>query len=177
MRRFKVPIKDEERVVNDVEKSYRKTFDRAVNLLTYKPRSVGELRERLLEKKWTNREIVDRVIEKLSEYNYLDDNEYAYNLSVSKLRASNIGRRRIEQELQRKNLDPQTIESALERAFEETSENDLIERAVEKRIRIKGFPETPNEMKNFFGYLVRQGFEYDLIRDRMEALRNSNGET
>ena len=51
------------------EKSRPKTFDRAVNLLTYKPRSVKELRERLLEKDWTNEQIVDEVIEKLKIMN------------------------------------------------------------------------------------------------------------
>ena len=39
------------------EKARRRTFDRAVNLLTYKPRSEKELRLRLLEKDWTNAEL------------------------------------------------------------------------------------------------------------------------
>ena len=43
-------------------------MNRAVKLLAAKPRSIRELRERLLEKLWTNDEIVDRVIEKLKEY-------------------------------------------------------------------------------------------------------------
>ena len=47
------------------EKARQKTFDRAVNLLTYKPRSIAELRERLLEKDWTTAEIVDSVLDKL----------------------------------------------------------------------------------------------------------------
>jgi hypothetical protein len=31
---------DKERIIKDVEKSRQMTFDRAVNLLTYKPRSI-----------------------------------------------------------------------------------------------------------------------------------------
>ncbi|MDH3493267.1 MAG: RecX family transcriptional regulator [Acidobacteriota bacterium] len=172
MRRYKPPIKDEDRVIKDPEKSRKQTFDRAVNLLTFKQRSVAELRQRLLEKNWTNEEIVDSVIEKLSEYNYLNDEEYAFNLASSKLRTKAVGKRRLKQDLVRKKLDKQTIEAAVEKAFEETPETELIERAVEKRLRIKGKPETPNEQKNFFAYLMRQGFEYDLIRDQMERLRS-----
>jgi regulatory protein len=171
MRRYKPPIKDEDRVIKDPAKSRKKTFDRAVNLLTYKQRSVGELRERLLEKAWTNQEIVESVIEKLSEYKYLDDEAYAFNLAASKLRQKPIGKRRLIQDLSKKKLDKQTIEEAVERALEETPEQDQIERAVEKRVRIKGIPETRNEQNNFFGYLMRQGFDYDLIREQMERIR------
>ena len=171
MRRYKPPIKDEDRVIKDPDKSRKKTFDRAVNLLTYKQRSVAELRHRLMEKNWTNQEIVDSVIEKLTEYNYLNDDDYAFNLAASKLRTNAVGKRRLKQDLLRKKLDKQTIETAVERAFEEVPETELIERAVEKRLRNKGRPETPNEQKNFFAYLMRQGFEYELIRDQMERLR------
>ncbi|HXH69912.1 MAG TPA: hypothetical protein VNI60_06140, partial [Pyrinomonadaceae bacterium] len=52
----------------NVEKSRTRTFDRAVNLLAFKQRSVSELRTRLLEKDWTNAEIVEEVIEKLAGY-------------------------------------------------------------------------------------------------------------
>ena len=61
-------IDEATRVITDVERSRERTMNRAVKLLAAKPRSVRELRERLLEKLWTNDEIVDRVIEKLKEY-------------------------------------------------------------------------------------------------------------
>jgi regulatory protein len=170
MRRFKQPIKDEDRIIKNPERSRQKTFDRAVNLLTYKPRSIEELRERLLEKAWTNHEIVDAVIEKLKEYNYLNDEQFATNLAASKIRSKNFGKRRLQQDLKRKKLDNETIEKALENAFEEYPEEDVIDRAVAKRLRIKGIPETPNEKRNFFGYLMRQGFDYDLIRKKMDEI-------
>ena len=68
MRRRMQKINDDERVITDPEKSRERTMNRAVKLLAAKPRSVGELRERLLEKNWTTAEIVDRVLDKLKEY-------------------------------------------------------------------------------------------------------------
>lgn len=170
MRKFKKPIKDEDRVIKNSARSRQKTFDRAVNLLTYKPRSINELRERLLEKIWTNEEIVESVIEKLKEYNYLNDVEFATNLAASKVRAKSFGKRRLKQDLKQKKLDNETIEKALENVFEETSEEEVIDRAVAKRLRIKGVPQTPNDKNNFFGYLMRQGFDYDLIRKKLDEL-------
>ncbi len=173
MRKFKKPIRDEDRVIKNPERSRRKTFDRAVNLLTYKPRSIEEIRTRLLEKAWTNHEIVDDVIEKLKEYNYLNDEQFATSFAASKIRQKSVGKRRLQQDLYRKKLDNETIEKAIETAFEETPEEEIIERAVAKRLRTKGMPETQNERKNFFAYLMRQGFGYDLIRKKMDELRKS----
>ncbi len=176
MRKFKKPIKDEDRVIKNPDRSRRKTFDRAVNLLTYKPRSVKELRERLLEKIWTNEEIVDSVIEKLKEYNYLNDEEFAAGFAASKIRQKNFGKRRLEQDLYRRKLDNETIQKAIETAFEEVPEDEVIDRAIAKRLRIKGIPKTDNDKKNFFGYLMRQGFNYDLIRDKMNELPKADDE-
>jgi SOS response regulatory protein OraA/RecX len=67
-------------------------------------------------------------------------------------------------------LDKETIEQAIESAFEENSEADLIERAVQKRLRLKGKPETREDKKKFFDYLMRQGFNYDLIREAFKKV-------
>ena len=90
-------IDDADRVVKDPLRSRELTMNRAVKLLAAKPRSVRELRDRLLEKLWTNDEIVDAVLEKLKEYKYLDDEQYARDLAVSKLRQKPQGKRRLQQ--------------------------------------------------------------------------------
>ena len=158
------------REIKDVEKARRKTFDRAVNLLTYKPRSENELRQRLLEKDWTNTEIVEAVLAKLKEYNYLNDEQFAKEFAASRLRQKPIGKRVLKQKLALKRLDKETVDAALEKAFEDTPEEDVIERAIEKRLRIKGKPETREDSKKFYDYLLRQGFSYDLVSSKMREI-------
>ncbi len=97
----------------NVERARQKTFDRAVNLLTYKPRSIKELRERLLEKEWTNGEIVEEVIDKLKNYGYLNDIQFANDFASSKLRQKPIGKRVLKQKLTMKKLDKETIDEAV----------------------------------------------------------------
>jgi SOS response regulatory protein OraA/RecX len=113
---------DEEEKPREInpEKARAKTFDRAVNLLAFKPRSVKELRERLLEKTWTNEEIVDAVLEKLKEYNYLNDEQFAKDFAASKLRGKPMGKRVLQQKLAMKKLDKETVKEAVENAYEET---------------------------------------------------------
>ena len=164
------PKKDEERIIKDVEKTRERTMNRAVKLLAAKPRSVAELRERLLEKNWTNEAIVTGVIEKLKEYNYLDDAQYARTVALSKLRQKPQGKRRLQFVMSQKKLDRETVDAAIEEAFEKIPETDLIEAAIEKRLRLKGHPETREEKKKFYDHLLRQGFDYDLIREKMSNL-------
>ncbi len=156
-----------ERFIADAERSRERTMNRAVKLLAAKPRSVEELRERLLEKLWTNEEIVDRVIEKLKEYNYLDDAKFAGDLALSKLRQKPQGKRRLKMALSQKKLSSENVDAAIESAFEKLPEADLIDVAIEKRLRLKGKPETREDSKKFYDHLLRQGFDFDLIRSKM----------
>ena len=171
MWRKRLEITDEkDRIIKDYAKSKERTMNRAVMLLAAKPRSVKELRERLLEKEWTNCAIVDEVLEKLKEYDYLDDEQYAKTLASSKLRRKPMGKRLLKQRLSQKKLDKETIEQAIEKVYENTPEDEVIERSIKKRLRIKGKPETREDSKKFYDYLLRQGFSYDLVSTKMREI-------
>jgi regulatory protein len=169
-RKRRRPAEENEHIITDREKSRERTMNRAVKLLAAKPRSVGELRERLLEKNWTDRAIVDAVIEKLSDYKYLDDEQYAADLAVSKLRQQPQGRRRLKQTLSQKKLDKETVDQALSTAFEKIPEAELIDQAIEKRLRLKGKPETRDDTKKFYDHLLRRGFSYDLVATKLRDI-------
>jgi regulatory protein len=157
-------------VIKDASRARQKTFDRAVNLLAYKPRSVVELRTRLMEKEWTNSQIVEEVLVKLEGYGYLNDGQFAKDFAASQLRGKPVGKRVLQQKLAMKKLDKETIAAAIETVFEETPETEVIERAIAKRLRLKGKPETREDSKKFYDYLLRQGFSYDLVSSKMREM-------
>lgn len=174
MWRRRTQIGDErERVVTDPERARERTMNRAVKLLAAKARSVEELRERLLEKLWTDESTVDAVIEKLREYKYLDDEQYARDLALSKLRQKPQGRRRLQMSMSQKKLEKETVETAIAEAFERLPEDELISVAIKKRLRLKGKPETREDTKKFYDHLLRQGFGYDLIREQMSRVADA----
>jgi regulatory protein len=142
---------------------YEKTFERALNLLSYKPRSLAEMRSRLMEKAWAEEAVVDQVIARLEELGYLNDEEFAANFANSRLTAKPIGRSRLRRDLRRKKLPSETIENALDEAYDQQSEEELIDRAISKRVRLKGAPTDREEAKRLFDYLIRRGFSYDLV--------------
>jgi regulatory protein len=162
--------RDVERDIHDSERSRKRTMDRAVRLLAAKPRSITELRDRLLEKLWTNEEIVDTVIEKLKEYKYLDDEQFARDTAASKLRQRPQGRRRLEHTLSQKKLDKYVVKEAVDSAFEKMPESELVKTAIEKRLRLKGHPTSRDDLKKFYDYLLRRGFSYETIREGMARI-------
>lgn len=146
-----------------------RAFQRAVKLLAAKPRSIEELRERLAER-CSSKTIVETVIARLREYGYLDDERYALGYASSKVRQQPIGRRRLEMSLAKKKVARSVADEALNQVFTETSEEELLDRALAKRVRLRGRPKTRAEAKSLFDHLLRQGFPFELVGDKVREL-------
>lgn len=153
------------------ERLSQKTFDRALNLLTYRARSVEEMRTRLLEKEWAEKTIVDEVIGKLLNYGYLNDRDFAREFATARLRQKPVGRRLLQQKLSLKKLDREVVRQTLEECFIENSEVDLISLAIERRVRARGEPKSKEDLKKLFDYLMRQGFSSALVSEKLRNIR------
>jgi regulatory protein len=160
----------------DPEKARERTLQRAVKLLAAKPRSVAELRERLLEKEWTDEEAADYALGKLKEYGYLNDDRFAFGFASYRVRQKPLGRQRLARDLQNKKVSRETADAALDLVYSETSEEELIARAIEKRVRLRGRPSTRAETKSLYDHLQRLGFSYDLIIRKVRELSTAMDE-
>ncbi|MDT5293166.1 MAG: hypothetical protein QOJ76_46 [Acidobacteriota bacterium] len=158
----------------DPEKARERTLQRAVKLLAAKPRSMAELRERLLEKEWTSEEAADYALAKLKEYGYLDDERFAFGFASYRVRQKPVGRQRLARDLQTKKIPKETADAALELVYQETPEEELIARAIEKRVRLRGRPSTRQETKNLYDHLLRRGFSYDLIINKVREAASAD---
>jgi len=141
-----------------------------VKLLAAKPRSVAELRERLLRRKGTTEAVVETVISRLREYGYLDDERFAFSYASFKVKQRPLGRRRLERDLKLKKVATEVANEALELVYAETSEEQLIDKAIEKRLRLRGRPKNRVEAKSLFDHLLRRGFPFELVSDKVRAL-------
>src|SRR6266446_5205831 len=171
-------IKTEDKPPLDPAKARERVFQRAGKLLAAKQRSVDELRERLLEGRGATKAVVEEVIERLRDYGYLDDARFAQSYASLRVQQRPIGRQRLERDLWLKKIDNTTIEAALDQVFEVIPESDLIDQALEKRLRLRGRPKTRAEAKKLFDHLLRQGFAFELVSEKVrEVVRmDVNGE-
>lgn len=154
----------------DPEQVRARVFERAAKLLAARPRSVSELRERLLQGRGATRTIVDEVITRLRDYGYLDDARFAHSYASLRVQQRPLGRQRLQRDLWQKKIDKATAEDALDLVFANTPEDQLIDRAIAKRIRLRGKPRTREEAKKLFDHLLRQGFAFELVSERVRAL-------
>ena len=149
------------------------TFQRAAKLLAAKPRSIAELRDRLAER-CSSKTIIETVIARLREYGYLDDERYALAYASSKVRQQPIGRRRLEMSLAKRKVDRTLADEALDQVFAETPEEELLDRALQKRIRLRGRPKTRAEAKGLFDHLLRQGFPFEMVSQKVRAVSKAD---
>jgi len=171
VRRRRVNKSDNETVRTATPEQIRsRTFQRAAKLLAAKPRSIAELRERLLERAGVTESIVEEIIGRLKEYGYLDDERYALSYASLKVKQRPIGRRRLQQDLKMKQVPGAVADEALNLVYAETPEDELIDQAIEKRIRLRGQPKTRLEAKSLFDHLLRQGFAFELVNEKVRTV-------
>ena len=151
-----------------------RVFQRAAKLLAARQRSVAELRERLLAGRGATSTNVEEVIARLREYGYLDDVKFAQSYAALRLRERPIGRRRLERDLIVKKVDRQTASTALDEIFDATPEEELIDRAIAKRIRLRGKPQSREDAKKLFDHLLRQGFGFELVSNKVKSMTSSD---
>jgi regulatory protein len=136
-------------------------------MLARRPYSLAEMR-RALEKKCADANQVRKVITRLRELHYLDDEKFAEHYASSLARNRAYGRQRIRRELKAKLVDYRQIEPALAQAFDETSEHDLLEQTLEKKVRALRLPLTRAKLAALCHSLLRRGFRGE---DIMKAVR------
>jgi len=139
----------------------------ALRMLARRPYSLAEMR-RALERKFPDSDQVRTAIARLRELHYLDDKQFAEQYASSLARNRAFGRWRIRRELKAKLVDYRQIEPALSQAFQETSEHDLLEQSLDKKLRTLRLPLTRAKLASLCQSLLRRGFRADQI---MKAVR------
>jgi regulatory protein len=137
-------------------------------MLARRPYSLAEMR-RALEKKYPDSNQVRKAIARLRELHYLDDKKFAEHYASSLARNRAYGRYRIRRELKAKLVDYRQIEPALAQAFEESSERDLLEQTLEKKIRTLRLPLTRAKLATLCQSLLRRGFRGEDIMNVVRA--------
>ena len=146
-------------------------------MLARRPYSLAEMR-RALERKFADAKQVRKAITRLRELRYLDDKKFAQHYASSLARNRAYGRLRIRRELKAKLVDYRQIEPALAQTFEETSEQDLLERTLEKKLRTLRLPLTRAKLAALCQSLLRRGFRSEdimkVVRARAELRPTSD---
>lgn len=142
-----------------------RTYERALRYLSYRPRSVAEVRG-YLAGKGLPEDLVSETVAKLSQEGLLDDRVFARLWVENRSSFRPRGLAALRSELRRKGLDDDTIEEATEDLDEA---EDAYRAAQAQALRLQG-ADRKTFYRRLWGYLSRRGFPYDTVRETVERL-------
>ena len=150
-----------------------KAIDVAANLLSYRPRSKHEIRQKL-SKKCYEEFVIETAIERMVAMGYLDDHAFARFWIESRNRSKPRGKRALSYELRNKGVSDAIIRDLLD---DMVDENAGAYEAAQKRIRrMRG--KTQYEFKQKVGaFLQRRGFNYEAVNQVLETVIEELQET
>lgn len=143
---------------------YNRARERALYLLGLRDYACKELEQKLYTE--APPEIAVAVVERLRQVGLLDDRRYAARLARSLSEGKHYPRRRIEQELRRRGIDPLTAQSAAEEVDGEDYEQALA--LLRKKYYNK--LNDPDSRRRVTAALARRGFSYGAIRRAFDTL-------
>jgi len=144
------------------EETLAKAKDRALLLLSYRARSEKEVRDRLVRAGYEP-DIVEAVIAKLYEFNYLDDQDFAEKFIRHRMSSRPVGRRALAWEMRRKGLDAETVAQATGNLDDE-SEREAARKAAAGRLGRIQEMDRREARERMASFLQRRGFGWDTIR-------------
>ena len=142
-----------------------KALKTAIHYLSYRARTVEEVRKRL-DKGGYDTETAEDVVRRLEALGYLDDADFALNYARHRFETGGYGPFSIKKDLMEHGVHLHIIDELFQTLF--VDEEQILERArqvAEKRWKQLGRETDPvKKKKKLFDYLVRRGFSYDVIR-------------
>tara|TARA_B100000963_G_scaffold224818_1_gene196032 strand:+ start:734 stop:1357 length:624 start_codon:yes stop_codon:yes gene_type:complete len=133
---------------------------KALNYLSYRPRSMSEIKTSLL-KKGFHQDDIDKVLEELVAKGYLDDESFAKIYARYLIKIKRLGRIAVKNRFFVHNINQEILNPILDKLYEKYPPDLLISEIVKK----KKYPEDFDIIndKKLINHLKRKGFSWNEI--------------
>ncbi len=146
----------------------KKAFGMALGYLSRRPRSIMEMND-YLSKKGFAPLVVDGVVQRLRDENYLNDNTFAKNYLENRKRNKPKSLFAFRYELGNKGIHPTIIDQSLA-GYDDL---ELAFLAVRPKIRLWQHLDGESLKKKVFGYLRYRGFNFSVIQSTWQDFFDS----
>ena len=159
-------LSSEEYLSQKNDSDFGKNYVRALDLISRRIRSEKEIRDYGFKKKWSEN-VTEKVIERLYERGYLNDEKFAKSFVDARANLRNFSKRKMEIELIKKGIEKEIREQIL-------CENENFDESESlKNMVAKKWNRYENDQK-LIAYLARQGFNFDDIKNAIKEFREEN---
>jgi len=136
---------------------------KARSLLSYRMRSVKEIRDKLSQKKFSE-PAIDQLIQDFLNVGLLNDTQFAQAYVQTRLIQKPISRRLMSTELKQKGISEKDAQAAIDEQYFESDFEIALALANKRVVRYKG--EEPLKVKKKVSdFLTRRGFEWGVISE------------
>ena len=136
------------------EDVYENAKNKALNFISYKLRTEKEVINKLSAD--YSMEIIEKVLEMLRRYNYVNDENYVRAFVKDRINLHKEGRIKILYMLKQRGIDDLLAENILSNY--DFNDEELIIYHLNKRVKNKG---SLKERDKIISFLINKGFEYD----------------
>ena len=156
-------LTDEDLQVIRAKAEFGKLYDRVLKWMAIRLRSEREIDDYLF-KKTKDKELISKIKAKLAKNQLIDDQKFAQMWVANRRSIKRSSKTRIFQELLRKGVDKNIIESSLDE--NQATESEVLTKLIEKKRRLSRYQDDEKLM----AYLARQGFRYGDIKEVLNSL-------
>lgn len=160
-------------IARSIDKS--KIKEQAFRLLSVRPRSEKELKDKLRQKK-ASPGLIEKLIEEFREKQLLDDRKFAQSWAQSRISNKPMGKFLLRQELLKKGIKKDIIDQTVSSAFDEVEELELARTLLRKKSRRFANDADPKIKKRMADFLLRRGFSYAVVSQAIRGMRELSEE-
>ncbi len=132
----------------------------AYKFATYKPRSIKQIRDKLIENNFKENEIL-LTFEFLKKYNLIDDFDYSRKFILNYILTKRVGQRKIEYELLLKGISKEIVNKAINKFYPNNKVKEFIILEIKKKKNQILRKEKEKQYIYIYNYLSNKGFYID----------------
>ena len=142
------------------DEALQQAVDRALNYLSFRPRSQREVRD-YLRRKDTPPELIDAALARLEQLNLVNDRDFASFWLETREQFSPKGARALKNELRIKGVEREIVDEVVDDEQDEERAQRAAEKKVYSLLRLPGI-DYATFQRRLGSFLQRRGFGYDV---------------
>lgn len=146
------------------EENNKEAYNKALELLSFKDYTSFEIKTKLYKKDYDD-DVIENVINKLIEYNFINDERYANNYLSYSLKYKKHGKNKIVYSLRQKGIDKSILSSL---SFDEDKEYEYALILGEKKFN--KLKEDKNKKEKIYRYLLSRGYNIGVTLKVIETI-------
>ena len=147
----------------------KKAKDRALRFLVHRARSEKEIVDKLSSLGY-EQETIEWVLSELKRLGFVNDLEFAFSFSRSKMVTKPMGQRLLHQELQKKGISREIIDRVMDEIYKENDPLQIAKALAEKRKKQYKDLDQQKLRKRICDFLFRRGFDWEIIQEVLNDL-------